>query len=558
MQVKSNSPGGTFVPSANDVFDAVVVGSGATGGWAAKWLTEKGLKVALLEAGAKITPKDFTEHKQAWQYPFLGMSPKIIQDRPIQGLCYACREGNKDWFVNDKENPYTQEKPFHWIRMRVLGGRSLSWGRQSYRMSDLDFKAASHDGYGDDWPISYKEMVPYYEIVEKYVGISGNAENLSQLPDSIFLPPMDMTCGETVLRDKLKAKMGRTVTIGRTAILTKAHNGRAACHYCGPCEQGCITNSYFSSPWTTIADAQKTGRLTLITDAVAAKILTKDGKADRIMYIDRTSRQVREVRGKVFMLCASTLESTRLLMNSGVGADNDALGRYLMDHIYQGGAAGTMPGIEGKPWAGVPRRPNGIYIPRFRNVKEKSTNGFIRGYGYQGGSSPSFNFGAPGFGKAYKEAVREGNWGISIGMWGECLPRRENFVEIDKNRVDAWGVPTLKINMSWGENDLKMYEDGKVQAGEMLEAAGATNVRLTGTPSIPGFCIHEVGTARMGNNPRTSVLNAHNQVHTTPNVFCTDGAAYVSIGCQNPTLTMMAMTVRAADYIVNEYRKNMA
>ncbi|HZO86637.1 MAG TPA: GMC family oxidoreductase, partial [Verrucomicrobiae bacterium] len=384
------------VSSAKEPFDAVVVGSGATGGWAAKILTEAGMSVALLEAGKKITPQDFTEHKQPWQMPFLGMSPKIVQDRPVQGQCYACTEYNYEWFVNDKENPYTQAKPFSWIRQRILGGRTLSWGRQSYRMSDLDFKAASHDGYGDDWPISYEDLVPYYEKVERYVGISGLAEGLPQLPDSIFMPPMEMTCGEEILKRAMREKFNRVLTIGRTAILTKAHNGRQACHYCGPCERGCQTFSYFSSPFTTIKDALATKRLTLLTDAVAAKITVKDGKASGVAYIDARTKQAREARGKIVVLCASTLESTRLLMNSGICNSNNALGKHLMDHIYEGGASGIMPNLEAKPWVGMPRRPNGIYIPRFRNVKEKETNGFIRGYGYQGGSTPSFDYGAPG------------------------------------------------------------------------------------------------------------------------------------------------------------------
>lgn len=540
------------------MFDAIVVGSGATGGWAAKKLTESGMRVALLEAGSKVTPADFTEHKMPWQMPYLGMSPKIVRDRPIQGLCYACTEYNYKWFANDVENPYTQEKPFHWIRMRVLGGRSLSWGRQSYRFSDLDFKAASHDGYGDDWPVSYADMVPYYEEVEKYVGISGNAEGLPQLPDSIFQPPMEMTCGEELLRRHVKDKLGRTVTIGRTAILTKAQNGRQACHYCGPCERGCSTFSYFSSPFTTVADAQKTGRLTLVTGAVASHIVLKDGKAAGVAYIDRDSRQPREAHARYVMLCASTLESTRLLMNSGIGSSSDAIGRYLMDHIYQGGAAGTMPMLEARPWAGMPRRPNGIYIPRFRNVNEKETNGFIRGYGYQGGSSPSFDFGAPGFGASYKNAARKGHWNIAISLWGECLARKENRVEIDRNRVDAWGIPVLKISAEWGDNEKKLWNDGREQAAEMLRAAGAADVHLTGQFSVPGFCIHEVGTARMGNDPKTSVLNKHNQAHEVPNLFVTDGACYVSIGCVNPTLTMMALTVRACDYLINEYSKRKA
>jgi choline dehydrogenase-like flavoprotein len=543
-----------------EAFDAVVVGSGATGGWAAKKLTEAGMRVALLEAGAKTTEKDFSEHTQPWQLPYLGMSPKLAKDREIQSKCYACTEHNSKWFVSDIENPYTQEKPFWWIRQRALGGRSLSWGRQSYRMSDLDFKAASHDGYDVDWPVSYAEMVPYYEEVEKYVGISGRAENLPQLPDSIFMPPMEMTCGEEILRDKVKAKYGRTVTIGRAAILTRDHNGRKACHYCGPCERGCITYSYFSSPFTTIKDAQATGRLTLITDAVAAKIAMKDGKASGVEYFDRLTRAPREVKAKVVILCASTLESTRLMLNSNVANSSDALGRYLMDHIYQGGANGTMPMVEAKPWAGPPRRPNGIYIPRFRNVTEKMTNGFIRGYGYQGGSQPGFNFGAKGFGADYKEAVREGVYGISIGLWGECLARKENRVELDKSRTDAWGIPVLKVNMEWGDNEKKMWRDGVAQAGEMLEAAGAKDIRTAtdGRWSVPGFCIHEVGTARMGADAKSSVLNQWCQSWDVENLFCTDGAAWVSIGCQNPTLTMMALTVRTCDYIVREYAKKAA
>jgi choline dehydrogenase-like flavoprotein len=547
------------VSTPREPFDAIVVGSGATGGWAAKRLTEAGWRVALLEAGPKITPKDYTEHVQPWQLPYLGQSPKIRVERPIQSQCYACRESNYNWFVNDLENPYTQEKPFNWIRMRVLGGRSLSWGRQSYRMSDLDFKAASHDGYGDDWPISFDEMVPYYETVEKYVGISGQSENLPQLPDSVFLPPMEMTCGEEILRAKVRDKMGRVVTIGRVAVLTKAHNGRPACHYCGPCEQGCITTSYFASPQTTIADALKTGKLTLICDAVAAYLPTKDGKATGVAYIDRVTREPKEIRGRVVVLCASSLESTRLLMNSKICGDNDALGRYVMDHIYEGGASGTMPGLEAKPWAGAPRRPNGIYIPRFRNVKESTTSGFIRGYGYQGGSSPDFNMGAPGFGAAFKNAVRDtGQWGIGITAWCECLASKSNYVELDKDRVDAWGVPILKIHAEYGDNEKKLWDDGRVQAAEMLEAAGAKDVRMNGRHSVFGFCIHEVGTARMGNDPRTSVVNRFNQTHEVKNVFVTDGACWVSSGCQNPTLTMMAITVRACDYITKEYAKQVA
>ena len=551
------------IQTTPQVFDAVVVGSGATGGWAAKQLTEAGMRVAVLEAGPKITPKDFTEHVQPYQLPYRGYSPKITERRPIQGLVYACRESNQDWFVDDIDNPYTtpEDKPFHWIRMRVLGGRSLSWGRQSYRHGDIDFKAASRDGFGDDWPISYSDLVPYYERVERYVGISGMEEGLPQLPDSIFQPPMEFTCGEEILREKVKDKLGRVVTIGRVAILTRPLNGRQPCHYCGPCEQGCATFSYFSSPFTTLKDAGATGRMTLIADAVASHILMDSaaGKASGIAYIDRTSRAPREVRGKVIVLCASTLESTRLMLNSapgGLGNSSGVLGHYLMDHIYGGGAAGEMPMLRANPWYGPPRRPNGIYIPRFRNVKEKETAGFIRGYGYQGGSSPQFAMNAPGFGADFKKAVREqGRWSTNLGVWGECLPRFENHVAIEKDKVDAWGIPTLRIDMKWSDNELKLFEDARQQAAEMLTEAGASNVRLTGRPSVPGFCIHEVGTARMGADPKKSVLNGFCQSHDVKNLFVTDGAAWVSIACQNPTLTMMAITMRACDYIIDKHKK---
>jgi len=550
------------ISQGQDVFDAVVVGSGATGGWAAKQLTEAGLKVCVLEAGHKVTPAEFTEHVQPYELRYRGKNQhKILKDRPIQGLVYACRESNYKWFVNDYKNPYTQVKPFHWIRQRVLGGRSLSWGRQSYRTGDIDFKAASRDGYGDDWPISYADLEPYYETVEKFIGISGRCEGLDQLPDSIFLPPMGMTCGEKLLRRRVREKMGRTVTIGRSAIITRNHNGRAACHYCGPCEQGCITFSYYSSPFTTLAAAEKTGNLTVRTDAVASHVTTdrKTGLASGVAYIDRLTRQPREVRAKVVLLCASTLESARLLLNSapgGLANSSGVLGRYLMDHIYRGGARGELPDLKAEPWLGPPRRPNGIYIPRFRNIDRTVTNGFIRGYGYQGGSHPEFAYGSPGFGASYKNAVRKNaRWITGLGAWCECLPRYENRVEIDKDRVDAWGIPVLKTIMEWGENEKILWNDARIQAAEMLEASGHKNVELTGEQSVPGFCIHETGTARMGDDPKRSVVNRFNQAHEVKNLFVTDGACWVSSACQNPTLTMMAITARACDYIADRYAK---
>ena len=547
------------VVKKSEHFDAIVVGSGATGGWAAKELTEAGLRVCLLEAGPKVSEADFTEHVQSSDLRHRFAHPTQSDRQPIQRLCYACRETNKKWFVDDVDNPYTfdAKKPFHWIRMRVLGGRSLSWGRQSYRLSDLDFKAASHDGYGEDWPISLAEIEPYYEKVERYVGISGRAEKLAHLPDSVFLPAMGLTCGESLLRDRVGAKLRRTVTIGRVAVVTKNHNGRAACHYCGPCEQGCITYSYFSSPFTTLRSAEETGLLTLRTDAVASHVLTDSasGKANGVAYIDRNTREAREVRAKVVMLCASTLESTRLLLNSapgGLANSSGVLGRYLMDHIYKGYSRGEFPELpKGQAWEGPPRRPNGLYIPRFRNLKRGENNGFLRGYGYQGTSFPGFAMDSPGFGAKYKAAVREeAGWSIGLNAFCECLPRRENFIELDPHVKDAWGVPALRVNMTWSDNELKLWEDAQVQGAEMLEAAGAKNVHNAGAPSVPGFGIHEMGTARMGSDPKKSVLDARNRTHDIDNIYITDGAAFPSISCQNPTLTMMALTVRACEDIV--------
>ena len=546
-----------FIRLPTDIYDAVVVGSGATGGWAAKRLTEAGMQVALIEAGRAIQPSEFTEHKPSWELPYLGHSPLVSETRPIQSTCPSCTEYNYKWFVNDHENPYTQEKPFTWIRMRVLGGRTLSWGRQAYRMSDLDFKAASHDGYGDNWPISYQELAPYYEIVESYIGVSGQREGLSQLPDGTFLPPMKFTCGEEVFKREVERKLGRRVTIGRTAILTQKHNGRAACHYCGPCHRGCITKSYFNSPATTLADAERTGRLTIFTQAVAARVLMKDGKAAGVEYIDANQRTLHQVPGKVIVLCASSLESVRLLLNSGICNSSGVLGRYILDNMFRGGADGIIPAGKASPWSGSPARPNGIYIPRFRNVQEKETNGFIRGYGYQGGCSQSFDFAAPGLGAQYKNAVRDGNWSMRLNLYTECLARKENRVEIDTLRSDAWGVPILKMNMAWSDNELKMFADAQHEAMEMLKAAHAEHIRLYDERSKPGAAIHETGGARMGDDARSSVLNRYNQTHDVKNLFVTDGACFVSNGCQNPTLTMMAITVRACDYITKEYAKQL-
>ncbi|MFZ0591725.1 MAG: GMC family oxidoreductase [Bryobacteraceae bacterium] len=555
-----------FQDPLTQTFDAIVVGSGATGGWAAKRLSEAGLSVALLEAGRNVSPKEFTEHMPEFKLPYRNMSPEVARTRPIQKQCYACMEYNYDWFVNDLENPYSTPtgKPFTWQRLRIVGGRTLVWGRQSYRMSDLDYKAASHDGYGRDWPISYKDISPYYDIVEEYVGISGAAENNPALPDGHFLPPMKMTCGELYIRQVAKEKFGRTITIGRTAILTQNHNGRAACHYCGPCERGCSTFSYFSSPFTTVKDALKTGKCALVTNAVVAHLNLdkRSGRAQGVTFVDRVTRETKEVKGKAVILCAQALESTRILLNTetregskGLGNSSGLLGRGLMDHVTGAGAAGELPGFSEKPGINGPNRANGIYLIRFRNTLDSPRHPrFIRGYGYQGGAAPYFNFGAPGYGTSYKEAVLMGGYQVSFGAFGECIPRDENFVSIDENLKDAWGIPALYISMQHGDNEQAMMDDAAGSAAEILEAAGAKNIRITSHVAEPGMAIHELGTARMGDNPKTSVTNQWCQLHDVPNVFAMDGACFVSSGCQNPTLTMMALTVRSCDHLIQQFK----
>ena len=549
-------------------YDAIVVGSGATGGWAAKRLAEAGLKVALLEAGRQVSPKEFTEHMPAYKLKYRDYSPEIERTRPVQKQCYACMEYNYEWFVNDLENPYSTpaDRPFSWQRLRIVGGRSLVWGRQSYRLSDTDFKAASGDGYGDDWPFSYSDLAPYYDIVERYVGITGAAEKNEMLPDGQFLPPMQMTCGEVRLRQRVKAKFGRTLTIGRAAIVTQPHNGRAPCHYCGPCERGCSTFSYFSSPFTTVKDALKSGNCTLITNAVVSHVDMDGGanKARGVTYIDRLTKETKEVRGKAVILCAQALESTRILLNSstpeypsGLANSSGVLGHYLMDHVAGGGASGTFDDLNVPPSANPPHRPNGIYMVRYRNTPSSGKHPhFIRGYGFQGGSGPDFNMEAEGLGVEYKKAVKQGRYGVSLGAFGESLARFDNFCEIDQNLKDAWGIPALRISMAHGKNEAAMMRDAGVTAAEMLEAAGAKNISVQTSFGIPGMAVHEVGTARMGNDPKKFVLDPFNQAHDVKNLLVTDGSCYVSSACQNPTLTMMAITVRACDHLIDRFHRS--
>ena len=518
----------------------------------------------MLEAGKDVTPDQFTEHHWPYDTKYRDRSPVKANRRPIQTKCYACNDTNIDWWVDDVENPYTtpKDKPFDWIRIRALGGRSLAWGRGAFRLSDLDFKAASRDGHGIDWPISYKELEPHYLTVERFIGVSGREENLAHIPDSDFQPPIPLRCAEVRFRDSVAAKYGRSrvVTEGRSAVLTKALNGRPACHYCGPCHLGCITNSYFSSPRTTIAAAQATGKFTLLTDSVVSHVTTdrSTGMANGVAYIERESRRAQEIRAKVVVLCASTLESTRIMLNSadgGLGNSSGALGHYLMDHLSVGATA-ILPFESGdRVWEGPPRSPNHILIPRFRNVERTETNGFVRGYHTTGGGRQSFNLNARGFGESYKQRARQGFWRLGVGAFCEVLPRYENYVELDPEVRDAWGIPALRIHMQWGENEKLMAKDAVTELSEMLATTGARTILPRREPTTPGLMIHELGTARMGANPKNSVLNKYCQSHDVKNVFVTDGACYASSACQNPTLNMMAITVHAMTHAIEAAKR---
>lgn len=551
------------------VYDAVIVGAGASGGWAAKLLTEAGMKVALVDAGRPLSDSEFMEHKPRFDLTYRDRAPSVVaKTRFVQMNTPACDEYTYSWFCNDIEEPYTTPpgKPFLWKgRLRVTGGRTVVWGRQSYRFSDLDFKAASFDGYGVDWPLDYAALAPYYDRVEEYVGITGMAEGIPQLPDGRFQPPMGMTCAETLLRDRVKQKLGWRITLGRSANLTQGISGRAPCHYCGPCYRGCITHSYFNAGFTTIADAMKTGRCAHITNAMAWKVLTdpESRRARGVLYVDRRTRKTGEVRGKVVILCAQALESVRILLNSstrespnGLANSSGALGHYLMDHVFGVSVGGELPDFPGKANANGPNRPDGIYVVRFRNTREgpRSKN-FLRGYGYQGGAGPHFNYRAYGFGDAYKKGVLDPVTSVNLGGFGECIARWENFVAIDPDIVDTFGIPVLRIQMDHGANDLAMAKDIVNSGAEMLEAAGARNIHTQPVPKAPGSAIHEVGVARMGNDPRSSVLNAFQQSHDVRNLFVMDGSGFPSSACQNPTLTIMALCIRSCGRLIDEYKR---
>lgn len=565
-----------YIAQEPETYDAIVVGSGISGGWAAKELCEKGLKTLVLERGRPVEHgKDYiTEHKRPWEYPLRGqVKPEVAhRDHEVQSRCYAFNETTRHFFINDRENPYIQEKPFTWIRGNHVGGRSLMWGRQCYRWSDLDFEANLREGVGVDWPIRYADIEPWYDYVESHVGISGEALGLPQVPDSKFLPPMEMNVAEKVLKQGVESAFNeRNVTIGRVAVLTQAHKGRAACHYCGPCQRGCSTGSYFSSQSSTLPAAEATGNMTLKAHSNVHSVIYNEetGRAEGVRVVDALTKEMTEYRAKVVFLCASTLGSTQILLNStsnrfpdGLANSSGELGHNLMDHHYQIGATGILPGYEDRYHYG--NRPNGLYIPRFRNINNAThRDDYLRGFGFQGsGSRPSWGRGSgqPGFGEDLKKELRDpADWTMSIIAFGETLPYHENTALLDPDKKDQWGIPLLRINCEWKENEYAMRADMEATSGEMLEAAGFKDVSIYNHYKArgygaPGLGIHEMGTARMGDDPNTSVLNKWNQAHDVPNLFVTDGSCMTSSACQNPSITYMALTARAVDYAVSELK----
>ncbi|WP_187774832.1 GMC oxidoreductase [Pedobacter sp. BS3] len=551
-------------------YDAIVIGSGISGGWAAKELTEKGLKVLMLERGENIEHiKDYdTAMKAPWEFKHRGrLTQEQIKTHPVQIRDYPYSEFNEKWWVNDLECPYTEVKRFDWYRGFHVGSKSLMWGRQSYRIGDIDFEANAKDGHGIDWPIRYKDIAPWYDYVEKFAGISGQAEGWAQLPDGHFLPPMEMNCVEKSVKKRIEDHYKRTriMTIGRVANLTVPHNGRGNCQYRNLCSRGCPFGAYFSTQSATLPAAMATGNLTVRPFSIVNSIIyDKDTKkAKGVLVIDAQTKENMEFYSKIIFVNGSTLGTAFVLLNStsdtfpdGLGNSSGQLGHNLMDHHFRCGASGDVEGFDDKYYYG--RRANGIYVPRYRNLGNDKRD-YVRGFGYQGGASRSGwqrNIAELAFGADFKEEVtKPGPWKMGLGGFGETLPYYENRVYIDHSKKDKWGQPVLAIDCEFKENEAKMRIDMMNDAAEMLEIAGVKNVKTYDNGSYPGMAIHEMGIARMGNDPKTSVLNKWNQMHDVKNVFVTDGSCMTSTACQNPSLTYMALTARACDYAVKELKK---
>ncbi len=554
-----------------NTFDAIVIGSGISGGWAAKELTEKGLKVLMLERGRDYQHiKDYKyAAKDPWEFEYRGRTTaQQKKDYPVAHRGWAASEAVMDCWANEIDSPYTEVKPFTWWRSYQLGGRSVLWGRQSYRLSDLDFEANAKEGIGIDWPIRYKDIAPWYEHAEKFAGISGSAEGLAHLPDGHFLPPMDLNCVEKDVAARIKAqyKGARHLFIGRVANLTAAIPGRTACQFRNRCWEGCPFGGYFSTQSSTLPAAMKTGNLTVRPFSIVTKLIyDKDSKkAKGVEVLDAETHQTYEYYSKIVFVNASALNSTWILFNTatdiwpgGLGSSSDQLGHNVMDHHYNLGGSGIVEGFEDKYYSG--RRANGFYIPRFANIGDDKRD-FLRGYGYQGSASRtnwSRQVAEMSVGADLKEALTEpGNWTIGATGFGELLPYHENKITLDTNRKDKWGLPVLSMDCELKDNELKMRKAIVADIKNMLETIGIKNVHTWDNGHAIGHGIHEMGTARMGRDPKTSVLNGNNQVWDAKNVFVTDGACMTSSACQNPSLTYMALTARAANFAVEELKRN--
>lgn len=556
----------------NNKYDAIVVGSGISGGWAAKELTEKGLKVLMLERGKNVEHvKDYVNaYKEKWDYPHRDEPTQQMKgDFPALKRDYALNESTYGMWANEKDSPYVEKKTFNWFRGYHVGGRSITWGRQSYRLNKEDFLANAKEGVAVDWPIRYEDLAPWYEYVEGFAGISGNKDGLDVLPDGNFQPPMALNCVEKDVAARLqKAFKGeRHLIAGRTANMTqaKADEGRSACLYRNKCWLGCPFGAYFSTQSSTLPAAMKTGNLTLRPFSIVTEILyDKDKKrATGVMVIDAETNETYEYHSKIIFVNASSFNSTWLLMNSatdvwdgGLGSSSGELGHNVMDHHFRVGASGLAPGYEDKYTYG--RRPSGFYVPRFRNWNDDKRD-YLRGFGYQGGANRDGwrkDVAEMGLGADLKNAIIEpGPWQIGMTAFGEMLPDHSNRIYLDPNTTDKWGLPVLAMDVELKENELKMRKDMRQDAVDMFEAAGMTNVHGWESTYHPGMGIHEMGTARMGRDPKTSVLNKHNQVWDALNVFVTDGACMTSASCVNPSLTYMALTARAASFAVEELNK---
>ena len=554
----------------NNTYDAIVIGSGISGGWAAKELTEKGLKVIMLERGRNIEHvKDYVNAtKEPWEFPHRGgRTQQMIKDYPVLKRDYPLNETVLDYWCKDKEHPYTETKRFDWFRGYHVGGRSLMWGRQSYRFNKWDFEANAKEGIGVDWPIRYEEIAPWYSHAEKFAGIQGSKEGLEVLPDGDFMPAMDLNCVEKDVKKRVEAhyKNSRKIIIGRSANITQPHNNRTNCQYRDRCWRGCPFGAYFSTQSATLPAAMKTGNLTLRPFSIVTKILfDKDKKkATGVEILDAETNKTYEYKAKIVFVCASALNSTWVLMNSatdvwegGLGSSSGELGHNVMDHHFRCGASGTVEGFSDKYEYG--RRPTGVYVPRFRNIYDDKRD-YLRGFGYQGGAGRGRGAEIAEFtiGDDLKNALSmpSDNWNMGIMAFGEMLPYHENKITLDKTVKDKWGLPVLDFDVEIKENEKKMRIDMMNDAKEMLEAAGVKNVNAYDYGYNVGMGIHEMGTARMGRDPKTSVLNGNNQVWDAPNVFVTDGACMTSASCVNPSLTYMALTARAADFAVNELKK---